>query len=200
MCIRDRLYPQAKIQITGFEKTEFPDQFFDVAIGNVPFGQYSVVDRRYRKQKFQIHDYFFAKSLDLVRPGGVVAYITSRYTMDKRSSHVRRYLAERAELLGAVRLPNTAFRGAGTSVTSDILFLRKRERPQVSEPEWVFTGKNEDGLNVNEYFLQHPEMVIGELKTVSGPYGPELTCAQKEGEPLETQLRRALSSLSLIHI
>ena len=192
-----QLYPQARIQITGFEKTEFPDQFFDVAIGNVPFGQYSVVDRRYRKQKFQIHDYFFAKSLDLVRPGGVVAYITSRYTMDKRSSHVRRYLAERAELLGAVRLPNTAFRGAGTSVTSDILFLRKRERPQVSEPEWVFTGKNEDGLNVNEYFLQHPEMVIGELKTVSGPYGPELTCAPKEGEPLESQLRRALSSLSV---
>ncbi len=192
-----QLYPQARIQITGFEKTEFPDQFFDVAIGNVPFGQYSVVDRRYRKQKFQIHDYFFAKSLDLVRPSGVMAFITSRYTMDKRSSHVRRYLAERAELLGAVRLPNTAFRGAGTSVTSDILFLRKRERPQVSEPEWVFTGKTEDGLNVNEYFLQHPEMVIGELKTVSGPYGPELTCEPKEGEPLETQLRRALSSLSV---
>lgn len=198
--IAQHLYPQADIQVTGYEKTAFPDQSFDVAIGNVPFGQYKVADRRYWKQNFQIHDYFFAKSLDLVRPGGVIAFITSRYTLDKTNSAVRKYLAERAEFLGAVRLPNTAFRAnAGTSVTSDILLLQKRERPILpeTEPEWIFTGKTEDGMTVNEYFLQHPEMVIGELKTVSGPYGPELTCAPKEGQPLEVQLRNALSHLAV---
>ena len=170
--IAKQLYPNADIKITGFEKTDYPNDFFDVAIGNVPFGQYKVTDKQYDKQKFLIHDYFFAKTLDKVRPGGVVAFVTSKGTMDKKSPEVRKYLAQRAELLGAVRLPNTAFKeNAGTEVTSDILFLKKRDRVMDLEPDWVHLSEDENGIAMNSYFAQHPEMIVGKMEMVSGPYG-----------------------------
>ena len=175
--IAKQLYPNADIKITGFEKTDYPNDFFDVAIGNVPFGQYKVTDKQYDKQKFLIHDYFFAKTLDKVRPGGVVAFVTSKGTMDKKSPEVRKYLAQRAELLGAVRLPNTAFKeNAGTEVTSDILFLKKRDRVMDLEPDWVHLSEDENGIAMNSYFAQHPEMIVGKMEMVSGPYGMESTC------------------------
>lgn len=146
------------MQIKGFEKTDYPNDFFDIAIGNVPFGQYKVADRAYDKNNFLIHDYFFVKTLDKVRPGGVVAFITSKGTMDKASPEVRRYLAQRADLLGAVRLPNTAFKAnAGTEVTSDILFFQKRDRMVEREPDWVHLSENADGIAMNSYFAEHPE-------------------------------------------
>ena len=152
--IAQKLYPDARIQVTGFENTQFPNDFFDLAVGNVPFGSYKVNDPNYDRHNFHIHDYFFAKTLDLVRPGGVVAFVTSRYTMDKKNSAVRRFLAQRADLLGAVRLPNTAFRAnAGTEVTTDILFLQKRDRILDIEPEWVSVGQTADGFTVNQYFV-----------------------------------------------
>lgn len=167
--IARQLYPNADVKITGFEKTDYPNDFFDVAIGNVPFGQYKVADRAYDKHNFLIHDYFFAKALDKVRPGGVVAFVTSKGTMDKKSPEVRKYLAQRAELLGAIRLPNTAFKeNAGTEVTSDILFLKKRDRVIDIEPDWVHLCENEDGIAMNQYFADHPEMIMGKWKWSAG--------------------------------
>lgn len=186
------LYPKADIQIKGFEKTDYPNDFFDIAIGNVPFGQYKVLDHAYEKNNFLIHDYFFAKTLDKVRPGGVVAFITSKGTMDKASPEVRRYLAQRANLLGAVRLPNTAFKAnAGTEVTSDILFFQKRDRMVVREPEWVYLEENDAGIKMNSYFVNHPEQIVGKVELVSGPYGMESTCRLDESRPFEEQLKEA---------
>lgn len=191
--IAKQLYPQANIQIKGFEKTDFPNDFFDVVVGNVPFGQYKVSDRPYDKYNFLIHDYFLAKSLDKVRSGGIVAVVTSKGTMDKKSPAVRKHLAQRAELLGAVRLPNTAFKeNAGTEVTSDILFFKKRDRVVDIEPEWVQTGENVDGISMNQYFIDHPEMVVGKMELVSGPFGMEPTCNSVEGKPFAEQLKDAL--------
>ena len=194
--IAKQLYPKAEIQISGFEKTNHPNDFFDVVVGNVPFGQYKVADKPYDKHNFLIHDYFLAKSLDKVRPGGIVAVVTSKGTMDKKSPAVRKYLAQRAELLGAVRLPNTAFKAnAGTEVTSDILFFKKRDRVVDLEPDWVHLGENEDGIAMNQYFIDHPEMVAGKMELVSGPYGMEATCSPIEGKPLEEQLKEAMSHI-----
>lgn len=166
------LYPKAKIKVRGFEETQYPDNFFDVAVGNVPFGDYKLYDAKYAKHNFRIHDYFFAKALDKVRPGGIVAFITSKGTLDKANPAVRKYLAERAELLGAIRLPNTAFRdSAGTDVTSDIIFLQKRERKIVTEPDWVHLGRTEDGIAVNSYFAQHPEMMLGTMEYDTRMFG-----------------------------
>lgn len=166
------LYPKAQIKVRGFEETQYPDNFFDVAVGNVPFGDYKLYDAKYAKHNFRIHDYFFAKALDKVRPGGIVAFITSKGTLDKANPAVRKYLAERAELLGAVRLPNTAFKdSAGTDVTSDIIFLQKRERKIVTEPDWVHLGRTEDGIAVNSYFAQHPEMMLGTMEYDTRMFG-----------------------------
>ncbi len=192
--IAKQLYPNADIKITGFEKTDYPNDFFDVAIGNVPFGQYKVADKQYDKQNFLIHDYFFAKTLDKVRPGGVVAFVTSKGTMDKKSPEVRKYLAQRAELLGAVRLPNTAFKeNAGTEVTSDILFLKKRDRVMDLEPDWVHLSEDENGIAMNSYFAEHPEMIVGKMEMVSGPYGMESTCMLDTTRPFAQQLQEAVS-------
>ena len=191
--IASLLYPDANIQIKGFEKTDYPNDFFDVVIGNVPFGTYKVNDRQYEKYNFFIHDYFLAKSIDQLRPGGVAALITTKGTMDKASPEVRRYLAERAELLGAIRLPNTAFSAnAGTEVTADILFFQKRESIAHEEPEWVQLGSDANGIRVNQYFAEHPEMILGKMEEVSGPYGMETTCSPMEGADLEIQLSEAI--------
>ncbi|RKJ77788.1 helicase [Butyricicoccus sp. 1XD8-22] len=195
--IAQKLYPDARIQVTGFENTQFPSDFFDLAVGNVPFGQYKINDPKYDKHNFHIHDYFFAKTLDLVRPGGVVAFVTSRYTMDKKNSAVRRFLAQRADLLGAVRLPNTAFKSnAGTEVTTDILFLQKRDRILDIESEWVSVGQTADGFTVNQYFVEHPEMILGTLTLENRQYGNEdLTCAEIPGSDLSELLRDALRNI-----
>lgn len=194
--IAKQLYPNADIKITGFEKTDYPNDFFDVAIGNVPFGQYKVADKQYDKQNFLIHDYFFAKTLDKVRPGGVVAFVTSKGTMDKKSPEVRKYLVQRAELLGAVRLPNTAFKeNAGTEVTSDILFLKKRDRVMDLEPDWVHLSEDENGIAMNSYFAEHPEMIVGKMEMVSGPYGLESTCMPDTTRPFAQQLQEAISHI-----
>ena len=194
--IAKQLYPGAKIQISGFEKTDFPNDFFDVAVGNVPFGQYKVADRQYDKHNFLIHDYFFAKTLDKVRPGGIVAFVTSKGTMDKKSPVARRYLAQRAELLGAVRLPNTAFKeNAGTEVTSDILFLKKRDRIMDIEPDWVYLSEDEDGISMNSYFVEHPEMIVGKMAMVSGQHGEESACLPDGEGPFAEQLRDAVSRI-----
>ena len=194
--IAKQLYPNADIKITGFEKTDYPNDFFDVAIGNVPFGQYKVADKQYDKQNFLIHDYFFAKTLDKVRPGGVVAFVTSKGTMDKKSPEVRKYLAQRAELLGAVRLPNTAFKeNAGTEVTSDILFLKKRDRVMDLEPDWVHLSEDENSIAMNSYFAEHPEMIVGKMEMVSGPYGMESTCMPDTTRPFAQQLQEVVSHI-----
>ena len=194
--IAKQLYPKANIKISGFEKTDYPNDFFDVAVGNVPFGQYKVADRQYDKNNFLIHDYFFAKTLDKVRPGGVVAFVTSKGTMDKKSPEVRKYLAQRAELLGAVRLPNTAFKeNAGTEVTSDILFLKKRDRVMDLEPDWVHLSEDENGIAMNSYFAEHPEMIVGKMEMVSGPYGMESTCQPDTTRPFAEQLKGAVSRI-----
>ena len=194
--IARQLYPNADVKITGFEKTDYPNDFFDVAIGNVPFGQYKVADRAYDKHNFLIHDYFFAKALDKVRPGGVVAFVTSKGTMDKKSPEVRKYLAQRAELLGAIRLPNTAFKeNAGTEVTSDILFLKKRDRVIDTLPDWVHLCENEDGIAMNQYFADHPEMIMGKMEMVSGQFGMEATCTPDTSIPLSKQLEMAISHI-----
>ena len=194
--IARQLYPKADIKISGFEKTDYPNDFFDVAVGNVPFGQYKVADKPYDRHNFLIHDYFFAKTLDKVRPGGVVAFVTSKGTMDKKSPEVRKYLAQRAELLGAVRLPNTAFKeNAGTEVTSDILFLKKRDRVMDIEPEWVHLSEDENGIAMNSYFAEHPEMIVGKMEMVSGPYGMESTCQPDTTRPFAEQLAEAISHI-----
>ena len=194
--IAKQLYPKADITVAGFETTDRRD-FFDLAIGNVPFGQYQVNDRAYNKLGFSIHDYFFAKTLDQVRPGGVIAFVTSRYTMDKQSPEVRKYIAQRADLLGAIRLPNNAFKAnAGTEVVSDILFLQKRDRPIDIEPEWVHLGENEDGFAINQYFIDHPEMVLGRQTSESTQYGrQDFTVEPYEDLDLATQLRYAIQNI-----
>ena len=190
------LYPDANIQIKGFEKTDYPNDFFDVAIGNVPFGAYKVNDHQYDRYNFMIHDYFLAKTIDQLRPGGVAALITTKGTMDKASPEVRKYLAERADLLGAIRLPNTAFKAnAGTEVSADILFFQKRESLTKEMPEWINLDSDVNGITVNQYFVQHPEMILGEMKEVSGPYGMETTCAPLEGADLELQLQEAVKQI-----
>ena len=194
--IAKKLYPQADITVAGFETTDRRD-FYDLAVGNVPFGQYKVNDKAYNKLGFSIHNYFFAKAIDQVRPGGVVAFVTSRYTMDSKDSTARKHMAERADLLGAIRLPNNAFRAnAGTDVVSDIIFLQKRDRPADIEPDWVQLGKTEDGFAINKYFVDHPEMVLGELTTESTQYGrEELTVAPLEGTSLADQLAEAVQHI-----
>ena len=193
--IAKKLYPQADITVAGFETTDRRD-FYDLAVGNVPFGQYRVNDKAYNKLRFSIHDYFFAKAIDQVRPGGVVAFVTSRYTMDSKDSTARKHMAERADLLGAVRLPNNAFRAnAGTDVVSDIIFLQKRDRPIDHEPDWVQLGKTEDGLAINQYFVDHPEMVLGNLELESTRYGHDLTVAPIEGAVLADQLAEAVQHI-----
>ena len=195
--IARQLYPQADVRISGYEKTDFQNDFFDVAVGNVPFGNYQVPDRAYDKLGFQIHDYFFAKTLDKVRPGGIVAFVTSKGTMDKQSPQVRKYLAQRAELVGAVRLPNTAFKeNAGTEVTSDLLFFQKRDRLMNIDPDWVHLSTNEDGISMNQYFVDHPEMIVGKMAEVSGPHGMETACLPDESRPFEDQLKEAISNIS----
>ena len=190
------LYPDANIQIKGFEKTDYPNDFFDVAIGNVPFGAYKVNDHQYDRYNFMIHDYFLAKTIDQLRPGGVAALITTKGTMDKASPEVRKYLAEWADLLGAIRLPNTAFKAnAGTEVSADILFFQKRESLTKEMPEWINLDSDVNGITVNQYFVQHPEMILGEMKEVSGPYGMETTCAPLEGADLELQLQEAVKQI-----
>ena len=194
--IARQLYQKSSIAVQGYEKTSFPDNFFDVAIGNVPFGQFHVPDKRYDRLNFPIHEYFIAKALDQVRPGGVIAVVTSSYTMDKRTASARKYIAQRAELLGAVRLPNNAFKAAaGTEVVSDILFLQKRERMVDIEPEWVHLATNEDGIQMNSYFIDHPDMVLGEMKMVSGPFGPTPTCEPYPEQPLEALLAEAVQNV-----
>ena len=194
--IAKKLYPQADITVAGFETTDRRD-FYDLAVGNVPFGQYKVNDKAYNKLGFSIHNYFFAKAIDQVRPGGIVAFVTSRYTMDSKDSTARKHMAERADLLGAIRLPNNAFRAnAGTDVVSDIIFLQKRDRPIDHEPDWVQLGKTEDGFVINQYFVDHPEMVLGELTTESTQYGrEELTVAPLEGISLADQLAEAVQHI-----
>ena len=194
--IAKKLYPQADITVAGFETTDHRD-FYDLAVGNVPFGQYRVNDKAYNKLGFSIHNYFFAKAIDQVRPGGIVAFVTSRYTMDSKDSTARKHMAERADLLGAIRLPNNAFRAnAGTDVVSDIIFLQKRDRPIDHEPDWVQLGKTEDGFAINQYFADHPEMVLGVLSTESTQYGrEELTVAPIEGANLADQLAEAVQHI-----
>ena len=194
--IAKKLYPQADITVAGFETTDRRD-FYDLAVGNVPFGQYKVNDKAYNKLGFSIHNYFFAKAIDQVRPGGVVAFVTSRYTLDSKDSSARKHMAERADLLGAIRLPNNAFRAnAGTDVVSDIIFLQKRDRPIDHEPDWVQLGKTEDGFAINQYFVDHPEMVLGVLSTESTQYGrEELTVAPLEGTSLADQLAEAVQHI-----
>ena len=194
--IAKKLYPQADITVAGFETTDRRD-FYDLAVGNVPFGQYKVNDKAYNKLGFSIHNYFFAKAIDQVRPGGVVAFVTSRYTLDSKDSSARKHMAERADLLGAIRLPNNAFRAnAGTDVVSDIIFLQKRDRPIDHEPDWVQLGKTEDGFAINQYFVDHPEMVLGVLSTESTQYGrEELTVAPLEGAVLADQLAEAVQHI-----
>ena len=194
--IAKKLYPQADITVAGFETTDRRD-FYDLAVGNVPFGQYKVNDKAYNKLGFSIHNYFFAKAIDQVRPGGIVAFVTSRYTMDSKDSTARKHMAERADLLGAIRLPNNAFRAnAGTDVVSDIIFLQKRDRPLDHEPDWVQLGKTEDGFTINQYFADHPEMVLGVLSTESTQYGrEELTVAPIEGANLADQLAEAVQHI-----
>ena len=194
--IAKKLYPQADITVAGFETTDRRD-FYDLAVGNVPFGQYKVNDKAYNKLGFSIHNYFFAKAIDQVRPGGIVAFVTSRYTMDSKDSTARKHMAERADLLGAIRLPNTAFKAnAGTEVVSDIIFLQKRDRPIDHEPDWIQLGKTEDGFTINSYFVDHPEMVLGELTTESTQYGrEECTVRPIEGAVLADQLAEAIQHI-----
>ena len=194
--IAQQLYQKSTVAAQGFEETNLPDSFFDGVVGNVPFGDFKVSDKRYDKHKFLIHDYFFAKSLDKLRPGGVMALVTSKGTMDKENSAVRKYIAQRAELLGAIRLPNNTFKGnAGTEVVSDILILQKRDRLIDIEPDWVHLDTDENGIKMNSYFVQHPEMILGEMKMVSGRFGMEATCVPYENADLAAQLDEAVANI-----
>ncbi len=194
--IAQQLYQKSSIAVQGFEKTELPDSFFDAAIGNVPFGQFKVPDKQYDKHNFLIHDYFFARTLDKVRPGGIVAFITSKGTMDKENPAVRKYIAQRADLLGAIRLPNDTFKSAaGTEVTSDIIFLQKRDRMVDLEPAWVHLNMDEHGNKMNQYFVDNPDMILGEMKEISGPFGPELACLPYEGQSIEDLLSDAIQNI-----
>ena len=194
--IAQQLYQKSSIAVQGFEKTNLPDSFFDLAIGNVPFGQFKVADKRYDKHNFLIHDYFFAKTLDKVRPGGVVAFITSKGTLDKENSAVRKYIAQRADLLGAIRLPNNAFKAnASTEVTADIIFLQKRDRIIDTQPDWVHLGKDSNGISMNSYFLENPDMLMGEMVMESAQYGMDSTCKPYDGANLETMLNDAIANI-----
>ena len=193
--IARQLYQKANIQITGFEKADLPDSFFDVVIGNVPFGDYSVVDPQYNRLHFKIHDYFFAKSIDKLRTGGIIAFVTSSGTLDKKSEEVRRYINARCDFIGAVRLPDSTFKSAGTKAMADIIFLQKRDRILEQDASWLHTTQTEDGLSLNSYFSEYPEMVCGTLKTVSGPYGPTLTCEAFADKSLPDVLKEAMSHL-----
>lgn len=194
--IAQQLYQKSSIAVQGFEKTDLPDSFFDAAIGNVPFGQFKVPDKRYDRHNFLIHDYFFARTLDKVRPGGIIAFVTSKGTMDKENPAVRKYIAQRADLLGAIRLPNDTFKSAaGTEVTSDIIFLQKRDRLIDREPDWVHLGVAENGLHMNQYFIDNPDMIMGEMKEGSGPFGPETACIPYEGQDLGDLLHDAIQNI-----
>ena len=194
--IAQQLYQKSSIAAQGFEEVNVPDSFFDGVVGNVPFGDFKVLDKRYDKYNFLIHDYFFAKSLDKLRPGGVMALVTSKGTMDKTNSSVRKYIAQRADLLGAIRLPNNTFKdNAGTEVVSDILFLQKRDRLIDIEPDWVQLRTNDDGFTMNAYFVQHPEMILGEMKMVSGRFGEEATCLPFENADLSELLSEAVANI-----
>ena len=193
--IARQLYQKANIQITGFEKADLPDSFFDVVIGNVPFGDYSVVDPQYNRLHFKIHDYFIAKSIDKLRTGGIIAFITTSGTLDKKSEEVRRYINARCDFIGAVRLPDSTFKTAGTKAMADIIFLQKRDRILEQDAGWLHTTQTENGLSLNSYFAEHPEMVCGTLKTVSGPYGPTITCEAFANKPLADVLKEAMSHL-----
>ena len=194
--IAGQLYQNASIAVNGFETVQMPDSFFDVAVGNVPFGDFKVVDKRYDKHHWLIHDYFFGKTLDKVRPGGVIAFITSKGTMDKENSAVRRYLAQRADLIGAIRLPDNTFkRNAGTEVTSDVIFLQKRDHITDLEPDWVHLDTDENGIRMNRYFVQHPEMILGDMVMESTRFGPDSACKAREGEDLSEQLANAVQFL-----
>ena len=193
--IARQLYQKANIQITGFEKADLPDSFFDVVIGNVPFGDYSVVDPQYNRLHFKIHDYFIAKSIDKLRTGGIIAFITTSGTLDKKSEEVRKYINARCDFIGAVRLPDSTFKSAGTKAMADIIFLQKRDRILEQDASWLHTTQTEDGLSLNSYFAEHPEMVCGTLKTVSGPYGPTLTCEAFADKPLPDVLKEVMSHL-----
>ena len=194
--IAQQLYQKSSITVQGFEKTELPDSFFDAAIGNVPFGQFKVPDKQYDKHNFLIHDYFFARTLDKVRPGGIVAFITSKGTMDKENPAVRKYIAQRADLLGAIRLPNDTFKSAaGTEVTSDIIFLQKRDRMVDMEPAWVHLSTDANGHKMNQYFVDNPDMILGDMKEISGPFGPELACVPFENLSLEELLSDAIQNI-----
>lgn len=193
--IARQLYQKANIQITGFEKADLPDSFFDVVIGNVPFGDYSVVDPQYNRLHFKIHDYFIAKSIDKLRTGGIIAFIITSGTLDKKSEDVRKYINARCDFIGAVRLPDSTFKSAGTKAMADIIFLQKRDRILEQDASWLHTTQREDGLSLNSYFAEHPEMVCGTLKTVSGPYGPTLTCEAFADKPLPDVLKEAMSHL-----
>ena len=194
--IAGQLYQNASISVNGFETVQMPDSFFDVAVGNVPFGDFKVLDRRYDKHHWLIHDYFFGKALDKVRPGGVIAFVTSKGTMDKENSAVRRYLAQRADLIGAIRLPDNTFkRNAGTEVTSDVIFLQKRDHITDLEPDWVHLDTDENGIRMNSYFVQHPEMILGDMVMESTRFGPDSACKAREGEDLSDQLANAIQFL-----
>ena len=193
--IARQLYQKANIQVTGFEKADLPDSFFDVVIGNVPFGDYSVVDPQYNRLYFKIHDYFFAKSIDKLRTGGIIAFITTSGTLDKKSEEVRKYINARCDFIGAVRLPDSTFKSAGTKAMADIIFLQKRDRILEQDASWLHTTQTEDGLSLNSYFAEHPEMVCGTLKTVSGPYGQTLTCEAFADKPLADVLKEVMSHL-----
>ena len=189
------IYPDAHIEVKGYEKTDFQNDFFDVAIGNVPFGQYKVLDKAYDKHNFYIHDYFFAKTIDKVRPGGVIAFITSKGTLDKANPSVRRYMAQRTQLLGAIRLPNDAFKNAGTSVTSDIIFLKKRDMYIDTDEDWIHLGTDENGIEMNSYFVNNPHMILGQMEMVSGPHGMESACVPESGTSLADRLRKAVQMI-----
>ena len=194
--IAQQLYQKNNIAVQGFESTELPDSFFDAAVGNVPFGQFKVPDKKYDRYNFNIHDYFFARTLDKVRPGGVIAFITSRFTMDKENPTVRKYITQRADLLGAIRLPNDTFKSAaGTDVTTDILFLQKRDRLIEVEPDWVHLNTDANGITMNQYFIDNPDMVVGEMKLKSGPFGPEPTCVPYEDQSLADGLNEAIQNI-----
>lgn len=193
--IARQLYQKSTVAVQGYEDTNLPNSFFDVAVGNVPFGDFKVLDKKYDKHKFLIHDYFFAKTLDKVRPGGVIAFITSKGTLDKENSSVRKYIAQRADLLGAIRLPNNTFKAnAGTEVTSDIIFLQKRDSITDIEPDWVYLGENDDGIKMNQYFIDNPEMILGNMETISTRFGYDSACIS-DGKKLEDKLERAISNI-----
>ena len=195
--IAKQLYQNSDISINGFEKNTFPDSFFDIAVGNVPFGNFQIADKRYDKYKFMVHDYFFARTLDQVRAGGIVAFITSKGTMDKENPAVRKYIAQRADLLGAIRLPNNTFKSAaGTEVTSDILFLQKRDGIIDTEPDWVHLNTNKKGIKMNQYFVDHPDMILGEMLEITGQYGMETACVPYENESLDELLNVAVQNIT----